>query len=171
VSQISPRFGSSGESDSVPPNKSRHTVYGSKVDAWALILLGGSLVLAVVLFVHALLAGRILGAILIGALLFVMIGLTVPTRYTITMTDLVVRSGLRVERIPLARIERIHPQKALVASPAWSLDRLGIDYRTADRQRKTVWISPRQRQRFLADIMDRTGLTPRAGQWVRETEP
>lgn len=169
MSRSPSQLGHSAESNPVPPRENRRSVYGTEYDAWVVILLVATLLVVLGFLIYALLRGNILIAALFGLFLFIVVGLTIPINYTITATELVVRSGLIVRRIPLEGIERIYPDRTVLANPAGSFDRLAIKYRRADRSRMTLWISPRHRQRFLEEIARSAGLTLVDGECVRES--
>lgn len=107
-----------------------------------------------------------------AALLFVAVAslvlvLTVPTRYTVTARELVIRSGILRSSIPLDSIHRVYPTRNPVASPAWSLDRLGVEHRTG-RVGSLALISPEPREEFLQLVQSRTGLRRTGGELVRD---
>lgn len=74
--------------------------------------------------------------------------LLLTTDYTLDDRHLRVRSGPMKWTIALAEIERISATRNPVSSPALSLDRLRIDYGKG----RSLMISPRDRQAFLAEI-------------------
>ncbi len=133
--------------------------YPSKVDAWiavtvctafALPLMAGAWHLyaapagekasALIILLPPLMAG--LGLLAIG----------VPIRYEITDSALIVRFGFLRREISLARIDGAEPSNSPVSAPAWSLERLRIDYRHKDGRRGHVHISPKVRQDFLQHL-------------------
>ena len=111
-------------------------VHYSKKDSWLIgfILAGSIIPLALGLFF--LLAGgpnRNAGYLLlvIGVMeVVVILILTYPLYYEVTTSELIVRCGVLMNRhIPLGAIDEVQPDRNAVSSPAWSLDRLRIDYR------------------------------------------
>lgn len=55
--------------------------------------------------------------------------LAYPVNYEITTSTLEIRSGILLHyKIPLSSIVRVVPTRNPLSSPAWSLDRLRIDY-------------------------------------------
>lgn len=84
----------------------------------------------------------------IGVLLLL---LAVPTRYEVTASTFIIRSGVLRHRIPLAAIEAIRPTRNPLSAPAWSLDRLRIDYRHGAGTRSAL-VSPQDKGAFLDDL-------------------
>jgi membrane protein YdbS with pleckstrin-like domain len=144
--------------------------FPTRVDRWLVLVLGGSAAVSVAAVWaaareapgEALAAGAIVAAsgVLVAAL-------AVPTRYTITDTELVVRSGMLRHRIPLAAIHRVYPTRNPLSAPAWSLDRLGVEY-AKKRGRPLALISPQRREEFLALLATRAGLV-RQGRELRRS--
>ena len=73
------------------------------------------------------------------------------TDYTLTDTDLRVRSGPFRWRVPLHEIRSIAPTHNPLSSPALSLDRLRIEH----GERKWLMISPRDKDGFLRELESR----------------
>lgn len=148
---------------------SHPVVFRTKVDLWLAGILVGSLGFALWAGIDTVrkdpAAGWIPLLVIVGSFGLVF-ALTVPTEYVLTDSDLVIRSGRLRQSIPLAGIQRVYPTKNPLSAPAWSLDRLGIDYRSG-RQRRLALISPDRRDEFLALIRERAGLEPRDADLVR----
>ncbi len=70
------------------------------------------------------------------------------TRYTFAGSELDIRSGPFRFRIPFDAIIRVYPTRDVLSSPAWSLDRVAIEYR-ADSKSRRLMISPKDRDGFL----------------------
>ena len=89
-----------------------------------------------------------------NALIIAAAGMGIPlwllftTRYIITDTQLIVRSGPLRWRIPVSEISAMTPTYNPLASPALSIRRLRIDY----GQNNSVLISPRDRDGFIRQI-------------------
>jgi hypothetical protein len=134
--------------------------YSSKVDWWIAALLCVPPVASVAAIVGLVAQGKAgelplaLGGIAVVAAVY--IGLVFPMRYGISDTHLVVRFGMMRQRIPLANIIEIYPTHNPLSSPALSLDRLWVQYGAS--WTKAVMISPADRDRFLAELADKTGL-------------
>jgi hypothetical protein len=91
-----------------------------------------------------------------------------PLYYEITLTELIVRCGLLVNRrIPLTSIEGVQPDRNPASAPAWSLDRLRIDY-LQDGQSASVLISPADKAAFMQELMA-AGLKMQGDRLVRES--
>jgi hypothetical protein len=122
------------------------STYSSKIDVWlAAVVTLGAIVAAAV----APIPGKwaiVLPILLIGVALPAWIFLA--TRYTLTQTDLLVRSGPFRWLVPLRAIDRVVPTRCPLSSPALSLDRLRIDYGGG----RSIMISPRARETFLQDL-------------------
>jgi hypothetical protein len=69
--------------------------------------------------------------------------------YTIAPPDLRITAGPFRFRVPLDRIIKVYPTRNPLSSPAASLDRLRIDYRTERGRETFVMISPPDKQAFL----------------------
>lgn len=131
-------------------------IHRSKKDTWVLLILLSVLIpLAVGIF---LLIGidvnRSLGwsLFIIGANTgLVILLLTYPLRYEILPSQLTVRCGLMRWRIPLSSIQEIRPTRNPLSAPAWSLDRLQIDY-SKNGERRSLLISPKDKSAFMREI-------------------
>ena len=107
-------------------------IYKSKKDWWLFGLVWGAALapLAVGLF-NVLRGDAQLGWALvrvgvgIGAALVVT---TYPLDYEITSDELIARSGFMRWRVPLGSIEEVSPSRNPASAPAWSLDRLRVEY-------------------------------------------
>ncbi len=132
-------------------------LYKSKIDIWlAALAMGGPLAGAGLLAVLSLTyevrlrdVGVVL-AVLLAAAAFTawVFG---STYYIVGSEHLVVSSGPFRWRIPLSSIVSVRPSHNPLSSPALSLDRLQIRY----GHRKTLLISPNNRQGFLRELADR----------------
>jgi hypothetical protein len=92
-------------------------------------------------------------------------GLVFPMRYGLDDTHLVVRFGVCRQRIPLAAITEVKPTHNPLSSPALSLDRLHV--RFGQGVFKAVMISPTDRNRFLDELAQKTGLQREGDRLVR----
>lgn len=110
------------------------------------------------------------GLMIVGALILLMaiallaffLSLTIPLYYEITPTTLRIRSGSHLMEIAINSIQQVIPShypltsprsKINRHSPAWSLDRLQVDYKTDDRVR-FVLISPEDQLRFMQNLAE-----------------
>jgi hypothetical protein len=92
---------------------------------------------------------------------------TYPLDYEITGTELVTRCGFVRWRVPLAAIQEVRPTRSAASAPAWSLDRLRVEYLRGGRTR-VLLVSPEDRRAFLRDLADAApGLELRGERAVR----
>lgn len=144
--------------------------FPTRVDNWLVAVL----VLALVISIASVLVSAtrdprgatVAGVVVFGA--FVLVGaLALPTRYTLHERELVIRSGVLRYRIPFESIRRVYPTGNALSAPAWSLDRLGIEYR-----KKRGWslalISPDRKEEFMRLLAARAGLERRGKELRRE---
>ena len=129
-------------------------VYRSRVDTWLAVVLAGSFLLMLSIFILPLINGAPIwpDLTITGGLFAVysaFIGwLYLATKYKVSDTKVIIDGGLFKVTIPFSSIESIIKTKSVVASPAFSLDRLEITY----EKTKTILISPKRQDEFLADI-------------------
>lgn len=133
----------------------RPSVYESAIDLWlaVLLLLGPAIATGAGLML--LFDGRhgdasILFLIAAFILLFT-VAVTLPCRYTLLDDAVSIRCGLICYQIPYADIRDVQPSRSLRSAPALSLRRVAI---TTDR--RTVLVSPKDRDRFLEDLRTET---------------
>jgi hypothetical protein len=149
--------------------------YNSKKDWWLFGLVWGVVLglLAVGLFnVLAPFGNPALGWALVragaGAVLAVLLT-TYPLGYEITQAELVARSGFMRWRVPLAEIREVRPTRSAASAPAWSLDRLRVEYLKGGRPR-VLLVSPEDKRAFLRDLADAApGLVFSGERLVRNT--
>lgn len=128
--------------------------------------------------------GWMIGLMIIGgfllfmgiALVALILSFTTPMYYEITPTSLHVRSGSHHLEIALNSIQQVVPSRYPLTSakskinrnsPAWSLDRLQVDYRMDGRAR-FVLISPEDQLRFMQNLAENSEeLEVREGRVVR----
>lgn len=92
---------------------------------------------------------------------------TYPLNYEITSGELVARSGLMRWRVPLASIQEVSPSRNPASAPAWSLDRLRVEYVKGNSTR-ALYVSPEDKAAFLSDLAEATpGLELRGDHAVR----
>jgi hypothetical protein len=91
--------------------------------------------------------------------------LAYPVYYEITASDLFIRCGWLKFQIPLSTIDMVRPTRNPLSAPAWSLDRLRIDYRKNDKNRLAL-ISPENKSRFLSELVERVANLERQGDRV-----
>ena len=101
-----------------------------------------------------------------GTLLAVLLT-TYPLDYEITPTELVARSGFMRWRVRLGDIQEVRPTRSAASAPAWSLDRLRVEYLKGCKSR-TLLVSPSDKRAFLRDLADAApGLELRGDRVVR----
>ncbi len=130
--------------------------YPSKRDTWLAVVLLAALGLSCLSLAAAVLApgpapglGWVVG-ILIAPALFV-VWTWMATDYTLTSSELLVRSGPFRWRVPLGEIQEIQPTRNPLSSPALSLDRLEVRHGHG-----VLLISPADKDGFLRSLIART---------------
>ena len=146
----------------------------SKKDWWLIGAVSSAVVIPLGLGIFLLRFGsqyRTVGAALAidGAITaLVILLLTYPLYYQITSAELIVRCGVLMNRhIPLGAIDEVRPDRNPASAPAWSLDRLRIEYRSDD-QPVSILISPADKVLFMQDLMA-GGMKMRGDHLVRES--
>lgn len=146
--------------------------YRSKKDAWIVALACSGFLIPFLLGVLFVMLGIPGGTgwlvLLIGiATGGFMLWLMVTTSYEITPASLIVRSGWLQREIALDTIQQVFPTNNPLSAPAWSLDRLQVDY-SKDGRRRVVLISPEDKLRFMQDLAGQAGdVEVRDGRLVR----
>ena len=135
-------------------------VFASKRDTWLVVVIWlamGAAVAGVGVMSFApapLLARSVFGGLVLGSgglSLWVLYG----TGYTITATEVRVRSGPFRWRVPIAAIASIVPSNNPLSSPACSLDRLRVAFRGKRGRERALLLSPDDKVGFLAAIAAR----------------
>jgi hypothetical protein len=143
--------------------------YRSKVDWWLVPLLYlppvASLATCVYLALHGKMSELSWGIATILLIVGIYFGLLFPMRYGLDDTHLVVRSGISRQRIPLTNISAVQPTRNPLSSPALSLDRLRVQF--GQGAFKSVMISPADRDSFLDELAQKTGLKREEDRLVR----
>jgi Bacterial PH domain len=129
------------------------------------VALGVGLVTVILAVISDPAGGMIPLAIMVAAIAFVG-AISLPTEYIVEDTQLVVRSGMMRRSIPFDAIFRVYPTRNPLSAPAWSLDRLGIDFRVKG-QRRLALISPLARSDFLTLLQKRAGLDSKGDELLR----
>lgn len=150
------------------------TRYPTKVDGWiAALVFGGMLVvlaaLASIFFDPtaplSARTGLILAAVFYAALI---LGLAWPVSYELSSEALTVSSGWFVRmRVPLSSLLAVAPSRNPLSAPAWSLDRLRIDYVRPSGRKSFLLVSPKERTAFLEELAKLAKLERSGERWVR----
>jgi hypothetical protein len=146
-------------------------IYRSKKDWWLFGLVWCAVLAPLLFGLYNLLAGNEqLGWALTRAGLGVaaaVVFTTFPLDYEIKRDELVARSGFIRWRVPLVSIQEVSPSRNPASAPAWSLDRLRVEYVRGGRTR-SLYISPKDRQGFTRELADAApGLELRGERVVR----
>lgn len=133
-------------------------LHASRHDAWIVLLVGSGAGLPFGLAYRAAFAGEPPGTVatLAGAgvlVLALLLGVAWPVLYAVERDALVVHAGRLLRwRVPLAAVRSVRPSRNPLSAPAWSLDRLRIDYTTASGRGRFLLVSPADRAAFLRDL-------------------
>lgn len=135
-----------------------HMIYPTKKDLWITlsVFFGG---LVILIQAVSLIAFKGLNYpetwIILGAAIFyfgILWLLAYPISYEITASALEIHSGILLHyRILLSSIVRVSPTRSPLSSPAWSLDRLRIDY-IKNGKKRVILISPKDKEDFLREL-------------------
>ena len=128
--------------------------FTSKRDSWLTVVIGGT----VLVLLWALVGCVTHGSWLLSILLFVFTGgigwIYFGTRYTVSDTTLVVRSGPLRWNIELNSITALTPTDDPTSAPACSLDRIEIRYSNGE----TILVSPLDKEGFCYAVTARSGI-------------
>ena len=135
----------------------RPTVYDSAIDLWVAALILLSPLASAAIGVYLLIQGQADGAMylfLVGAgSLILTIAFTHPCRYTILEDSISIRCGILFYQIPFAEIESVESSSSWLSGPALSMRRVKIK-----TKKRTIIVSPQQRDEFIADLKSETGI-------------
>jgi hypothetical protein len=146
-------------------------IYKSKVDLWLFLMVMATCVLMIGLLIQTLITeglnhpGTLTLLISSIFMLAVIFGLAYPVSYEITHSELVIRSGLRRIGIELSSIESVKPSRNPLSAPAWSLDRIRIDYHK-EGKKTFLLISPEDKSGFLNELALKTDGLSRQGEKI-----
>lgn len=129
--------------------------YRSRVDAWIAIILGivaaACLSSGIGMIVKGMPGGVIMAPIIIFTGVILPFWLMLTTRYVLGSDTLEIRSDPIKWEVPLKEIRKITPSRSILSSPAFSLDRLEIQY----GRWNSILISPAQRDDLLRELETR----------------
>jgi len=135
--------------------------FPSKRDTWLMVILWCSAIAMVVFGVFCVLLpippalGVIVALVLVSGAV-VTVWPLYSTAYILTGETLVIRCGpLILARVRIGSIREIVPSRSVVSAPACSLDRLRITYGLSSRASSRVLVSPRDKEAFIAAILER----------------
>jgi len=137
-------------------------IYQTKKDRWLVLIVALGGVMLLVQVINLILVNGfhytetwilfVVSMVYFGILIL----LAYPVHYEITTTTLAIRSGILLHyKIPLSSIELVVPTRSPLSSPAWSLDRLKIDY-VKNSKKRVIMISPQDKKTFLLELVERT---------------
>lgn len=134
--------------------KAKDITYRSAVDAWIVLLL----LSPVFYYLYLLVSGSSrtgLGEMVGGILVLVfLLSLGFPCRYTLTDRSLIIRCGIIgfffKQEIDFRKIENVTLSRNPLASAAWSLKRVSIEYEGGFAG--FTLISPKDRTGFIAEL-------------------
>jgi len=127
--------------------------YPSRIDAWLVVLVAGSV--GVVLAEAASRYSRsptesLISIAVLAATLLLCALVGFPCEYTLTETQLIIRSGLIRRHITYRDITAVEPSRSLWAAPALSLRRVKVSF-----SGRFQLVSPRERERFIDELQRR----------------
>jgi len=129
--------------------------FRSKIDAWLVALVGGAAILPLVAGLWLLALGQVRGVLLLTAwgliTSLLLVVLSFPLRYTLQADRLHIQSGRLDWDVPYRSLGRVAPSRNPLSAPAWSLDRLRLDYAGGG----FILISPADRGAFLQELAAR----------------
>lgn len=143
--------------------------YKSKIDWWVALLLCVPPVASVAVCLSMAFGAKAADwPWAVGGILFIIglyAGLLFPLKYGLDDTHLLVRFGVCRQRIPLVNVSEVYPTHNPLSSPALSLDRLHVQFGPSFF--KAVMISPADRDGFLNDLAEKTGLKREGDRLIR----
>ncbi len=132
-------------------HKNTSQIYNSAIDAWIAVMLMMTPALAAVIGGYLLWFGRAGDAAIMFAsgafALLVTMAFAIPCRYTILDDALSIRCGLIFYQVPLNEIVSVESTSTLRSGPALSMRRVAVK-----TSKRTIILSPKDRDRFIADL-------------------
>lgn len=119
----------------------------SKVDSWFYVVVIGTALIPVPLAFLDPLAFW-LTVVICGLVVAFMLWLVRATKYVVTEDALIIHGGVFKKEIPLSSISSVTETRNPLSSPAFSLDRLNIEF----GEGKSILISPKDKPAFMADL-------------------
>jgi len=122
--------------------------YKSKVDLWLIWMLVGIVLVFPLGLTLIIGEGFSLMLVICGFMMAFIAWSCFVTRYQVEPESIYIYSGCFKVHVPVDMITSIKNTRYAISSPAWSLDRLEINY----GNNKSVLISPKDKSGFLRDI-------------------
>jgi len=133
-------------------------LHTTKVDRWIVVVIGAAFAIelgaAVLLVTRMHGIGTLLALLSIGTFVGIIRLAAWPVVYDVGGGEIRVRCGAWGFVIPIRGIVRAFPSRNPLSAPAWSLDRIQIDYVDATGKKRMALLSPADRGAFLAEIAD-----------------
>ncbi|HKA86593.1 MAG TPA: PH domain-containing protein [Haliangiales bacterium] len=132
--------------------------YSTKVDRWVFGVVGAAFVVelgaAVALVATMKATGVLLALLSLGTFVGIIRLAAWPVIYDIGAGEIRVRCGLWGFVIPIDGIVRVFPSRNPLSAPAWSLDRLQIEYVDRAGRKRMALLSPTDRDAFVAELAE-----------------
>ena len=135
--------------------------YRSKKDPWVLLLVWTAILFPLVFGLGAIhiesepllvVSGWV--SLTVGSLLALSLALlSFPLYYEITSSTLRIRCGLLLQEIPFSSMQAIIPTRNPLPAPAWSLDRLQVNYGVGEKPFCAL-IAPHDKEDFLCKLAE-----------------
>lgn len=136
---------------------STSSTFPSKIDTWLFAVVAiaalGALAACAVLLSAPVPRGWMVAIPLFLSTVGLPVWLFTTTNYQFRGEELLVRSGPFTWRVPIRQIKSVSDTRNPLSSPALSLDRILIAY----GEGKSIMVSPKDRQGFLAELKVRRG--------------
>ena len=131
--------------------------YRSKIDLWLVLMIAAAAVAAMASAVQVFKVAPSASFVAIavaGVATGLPLWIFMSTRYTLTPSELRVRSGPFRWVVPLSEVHAVRPTRNPLSSPALSLDRLEIRYGRG----RSLLISPSDKAAFVQALQSRLGI-------------
>jgi hypothetical protein len=136
---------------------STSSTYASKVDTWLAVVMSvaalGALAACAMLLSAPVPRGWMVAIPLFAITVCLPVWLFTTTQYQFQGADLLIQSGPFRWAVPIQEIRAVSGTRNPLSSPALSLDRILIEY----GQGKSIMVSPKDQQGFLAELKARRG--------------
>jgi len=139
--------------------------FKTKIDWWVHLLFALVVVCPIPFAIKAIVLEEVRVVMIIATALFFvcsvfMVHIWLATHYTIAEDKLIIRSGVFYKAILLTHIVKVNPRFSLISSPALSMDRMDIVYKTSKGKMRNIFISPKDKEEFLYQINQRIQHAP-----------